>query len=330
MVLISYLLLQLLYNQRYIEGLESKKVVSAKGDSDAKDNSDEKSKDNSDAKAKDDSDAKAKDNSNTKTEIRYKSKIEKKAPDEYLDRDPREHGGGTVLSETTFLKTMTPTFLTDHLVESKHDYRWIPEKWPKCKDKCSHQAINRKVACWGRNTTPYSDDITLDKLFTIPANQKDEMGDTACDRAKSGLTVNVKPHESSFCSLINDCSEKTIHPLSKLPVPIEEEKLKYDRQSIGFSAQELIKLPPEQQKVLKTAFSEIRVEKVISGRHGTMVQPDKSLNTTVKKLKLHMSTLTDDDKKILVSGLKAIKLKTQSEKTYDIGSLMFSTFGISI
>ena len=321
MVLTSYVLMKFLHTTRKdIAGFDEATKKSKDPDTNSTKSPDKK--DNTDNK---------KDTPLTKIELNEKTKILKTiSPDEYLDRDSRQHGGATVLSDTTFLKTMTPSFLTDHLVESKHDYRWIPDKWPKCKETCSQQALNREVKCWGRNTTPYSDDISLDKLFTIPANQKDEFGDTPCDRAKSGLTVNVKPNESSFCSLINDCSRKTIHPLANLPVPLKEEIKKYDHQYIGFLVQDLNSLPPEQRKVLEAAFGETHVEKVISGQHGTLPQTEKSLSTTVEKLKLHISTLTDTDKKNLVSGLHAIKLKSQSEKTYDIGSLIFSSLGISI
>ena len=130
-----------------------------------------------------------------------------KVPDHYLDRDNRNVQGLISLQDkAAVLYTMTPQFINNRLNESSYKYRWIASDWPECSDKCSSKAITRKVSCWGRNEKPYADDtVDMKGLYSNDFSKKDEFGKTKCDYQNAGISVNVKPAEQTFCSLINNC-----------------------------------------------------------------------------------------------------------------------------
>lgn len=259
-----------------------------------------------------------------------KSSTDIPAPDEYLDRDSREHTSGDSLLHSQVLKTMTPLSLTQREVDADHEYRWVADEWPKCKERCAYRPIHRQVKCFRRNAKPYSDDIPMDDLFTEPAFEKDELGHTVCDKERSGININVKPSESTFCSLLNNCTP-SIHKVMKHPKPIALEKTQmYDRQSIGFSVLEMQMLSDDQQRVLRAAFPEIRSIQIVSGPKGSIPNTGKYRYSTIKSIKLHISSLTETDKNTLSSALQSIRVRTHAEKTFDIGSLVFSSIGVSI
>lgn len=252
------------------------------------------------------------------------------APDEYLDRDSREHTSQDSLMNSQVLKTMTPMSLTQREVDARHSFRWVADEWPKCRERCAHRPIHRQVKCFRRNGKRYSDDIPIDSLFTEPAFEKDELGHTACDNARSGIDINVKPSESTFCSLLNNC-EPAQHYVLKHPKPLAlEQTQQYDRQSIGFSTLDMQSLSEEEQRVLRAAFPETHNVHIVTGRKGSIPDTETFRYSTIKDLKLHLSTLTSAEKTILSSALKSIRVRTQAEKTFDIGSLVFSTIGVSI
>ena len=252
------------------------------------------------------------------------------APDEYIDRDSREYTTGDSLMNSHSLKTMTPLSLTQREVDSDHAFRWVADEWPKCKERCAHRPIHRQVKCFRRNGKRYSDDIPIDTLFTVPAFEKDALGHTVCDNAQSGININVKPNQSTFCSLLNHCTPSK-HKVLKLPKPIPLEQMQqYDRQSIGFSLIDIQSLSNEQQRVLQAAFPETRHIRTVTGPKGSIPQTETYKYSTVRDIKLHITSLTDAEKEILTSSLKSIRLRSQMDKTFDIGSLIFSTIGLSI
>lgn len=252
------------------------------------------------------------------------------APDEYLDRDSRENTNNESLLNSQALKTMTPSSLKQRKVEADHQYRWVADEWPKCKERCAYRPIHRQIKCYRRNGKRYSDDIPIDKFFTEPAFEKDEFGDTVCDKARSGININVKPSESTFCSLLNSCAPTKQHVI-KHPKPIElEQHQQYDRQYIGFSVEDTQNLTDEQKRILEIAFPETRTVQTVSGPKGST--PDNKIfrYATVKDMKLNISSMTNADKGVLSSALQSIRVRTQAEKTFDIGSMVFSTIGVSI
>jgi len=252
------------------------------------------------------------------------------APDEYLNRDSREHTTTDSLMNSQSLKTMTPLSLSQREVDADHAFRWVADEWPKCKERCAYRPIHRQVKCFRRNGKRYSDDIPIDTLFTEPAFEKDELGHTVCDTARSGININAKPNESTFCSLLNNCAPSQ-HRVIKHPKPLAlEQTQQYDRQSIGFSVLDMQPLSDEQKRVLRSAFPETRKVQTVTGPKGSIPDTETFRYSTVKDMKLHLSSMTDTDKKTLSTALQSIRVRTQAEKTFDIGSLVFSTLGVSM
>lgn len=330
LILLAFVLLKLLSNGIYIEGLEGKNKTSDKSEESDESKADEGVK--QPAKGTENKSKVFQKNGDTPFHPKYEfpDDLSKRAPDEYLDRDSRQNVNGDSLMNSQYLKTMTPFSLSQREVDADHEFRWIADKWPKCKERCSHRAIHRQIKCFRRNGKRYSDDIPIDKLFTIPAFEKDKLGHTVCDTARSGININVKPQESTFCSLLNDCSPSN-HALIKKPKPIALEQVQqYDRQSIGFSVQEMQKLTEEERRVLNIAFPEKRTVQTIDGPKGTIPEDETYRYSTVGDIKMHVAALSPDEKSTLTKALKAIRIRTQSEKTFDVGSIIFSTLGISI
>jgi len=242
--------------------------------------------------------------------------------DPMLSREQRNvHGMISLQNKKAVLHTMTPQFVSERLNESQYKYRWVADKWPKCKDECSTKAVARKVNCWGRNDKPYSDELPLDSFYTVDLNKKDEFGKTKCDYSNSGININVKPSEQSFCSLLNNCPVN-VNMESSLSQNIRKEQASVatddnDTKFIGFKLMDLKKLnkftDKDKELILKT-FNKKRVNHY--DENTTYVYAES------KNLELFLNTLTDTDKNMIQSAMKELPIYVQHEKKFETGAYL--------
>ena len=251
--------------------------------------------------------------------------LSKVPPDQFLNRDPRGVQSVLSLQDTAAaLHTMTPQFLNERLAESDYKFRWIEDEWPKCEDRCSSQARRREVKCFERNSRPYSDDISMFKLYTKDANEKDQFGRTKCDYQLSGININVKPAEVSFCSLINNCSVKDTTQLlnertrKEVKTPTTESKVEY----IGFKRESLQQIPnlSNKTKILVERAFPIQKSIVKTGIHTEFLFVKKT------DLELFMKSLTLEDKENIVKVLQQMEIVTESSTSYDVDKLLSKVF----
>lgn len=243
--------------------------------------------------------------------------------DPMLSREQRNvHGMVSLQNEKAALYTMTPQFVSERLNESQYKYRWVADKWPKCKDECSTKAVARKVKCFGRNDKPYSDEVPLDSFYTVDLNKKDEFGKTKCDYSNNGIDINVKPSEQSFCSLLNHCPVNVNKMESSLSQNIRKEQARVATEDnqlkfIGFKLMDLKKLnqfTDKDKELILKAFNKKRVNHY--DENTTYVYAES------KNLELFLDTLTDTDKNVIQKAMNELPIYVQHEKKFETGAYL--------
>lgn len=232
-------------------------------------------------------------------------------------------GMSSMQEDKASLQEMSPSFLSDRVVESKQKFRWVADQWPKCKNVCSNAPISRKVKCFKRNNKPYSDDQQMSSFFTVDAGKTDEFGKTKCDTARSGININVKPAENSFCSLVNSCPATVTNRNSKymdndnmssdLPTGFEVENIVMTERSVDA-------LTKEEKRLVIAAFdrTEVHTNTTSDGK------PSISYSYVVEKSKLkrHIQALTASDRGKIESVMKKSKVVLRAENSLAVGDTL--------
>tara|TARA_B110000914_G_scaffold211679_1_gene211950 strand:- start:893 stop:1870 length:978 start_codon:yes stop_codon:yes gene_type:complete len=235
-------------------------------------------------------------------------------------------GSHSLNDKAAILHEMSPSYISDRLAESAFKYRWIKEDWPNCDEPCSSLPISRNITCFKRNEKQYSDDLPMSALYDIPANEKDKFGRTECDNARSGININVKPAEQSFCSLINSCSKHDLHNFASIPFQKSIQQMHSgNNKYIGFSKVELDMIgtiTPEQKSFISNAFDQIHTVSLTNPLNPEEINKSDFLFTDYGKLQLYIKSLDANDQQKIYSILKQVKLITRTENYMDAGNIL--------
>lgn len=230
--------------------------------------------------------------------------------------------------QSALLQEMSPTWITDTMAESQYPYRWIAGKWGKCKDVCGTEPVSRTVKCFKRNNMKYADDLPIEKLYTIEAEERDEFGNTVCDNKMSGIQINVRPQDESFCSLVHGCTNEDLRKemTSKIQPDFKfTPKKAFKYHYIGFQESDLKKianLKPSQKQLVLNAFDKTETVTETQPANPDSVTITKYLFTDKTRLKTFMDSLTQKDRSTLTDILKFVKITTRAENKYDSGEIV--------
>lgn len=267
--------------------------------------------------------------------LKNKKGVEEEVNATHIKKKKYDHTKGPVYGPITslqdqsaLLQEMSPTWINDSMAESQFPYRWIASKWGKCKDVCEAAPVSRTVKCFKRNDKKYADDIAIEELYTIDANERDEFGNTVCDNKMSGIQINVRPQDESFCSLVHGCTNEDLRKemTSKITPNFKfTPKKAFKYHYIGFQESDLKRianLSPSQKELVLNAFDQTETVTETQPANPESVSSTTFLFTDKTRLKIFMDSLTKKDRGTLTDILKFVRVTTRAENKYQSGEIV--------